>query len=133
MPALKTLARELGVADRVELAGFVRDVPGFLAGVNVFVNPSRWEAFGNTLVEGMAAGLPCIASRVDGLVEVGGDLVQFVPPEDVDALATAMSTALERGALSPSELKRQRAYVQRFSREAMAQAYLDVYREVTGT
>jgi glycosyltransferase involved in cell wall biosynthesis len=128
---LEALAADVAVADRVEFVGFVRRVPQFLESVNVFVNPSRWEAFGLTLVEGMAAGLPCIASRVDGLAEVGGELVQWVPPGDVDALVEAMAAALDRGPLPPDQRRRQREYVQvHFSREAMAHAYLETYRDV---
>ncbi len=127
---LEALAYDEGVADRIEFAGFVRDVPGFLAGVNVFVNPSRWEAFGNTLVEGMAAGLPCIASRVGGLPEVGGDHVRWVAPDDVDGLCTAMQDAL-RTPHSPDRIDLQRAHViGHFGRDAMTEKYLEVYRAI---
>jgi len=127
---LEALARSEGVGDRVEFPGFVRDVPGFLAGVNVFVNPSRWEAFGITLVEGMAAGLPCIASRVGGLPEIGGDLVRWVEPDDVDTLCAAMQDAL-RSPHSQDDVARQRAHViARFGRDAMAEKYQEVYRAI---
>lgn len=128
--ALQGLAQAEGAADRVEFVGFVGDVPAFLAGVNVFVNPSRWEAFGNTLVEGMAAGLPCIASRVGGLAEIGADLVRWVRPGDVDDLCEAMLRTA--GAPWPAErVAAQRRHVQAlFSREAMAERYLEVYRSL---
>jgi glycosyltransferase involved in cell wall biosynthesis len=128
--ALDRLARSEGVADRVEFAGFTADVAGFLAGVNVFVNPSRWEAFGNTLVEGMAAGLPCIASHIQGLPEIGADLVRWVPPGDAEALARAMEAAL-REPPAPERAVRQRERMSRlFSRERMARDYLALYRSL---
>jgi len=127
---LEALARSEGVADRVEFAGFVRDVPGFLAGVNVFVNPSRWEAFGNTLVEGMAAGLPCIVTRVGGLPEVGGEHVHWVPPNDVDALCAAMQDALLAPHSAENVACRRAHVVARFGRDAMAERYREVYRAV---
>jgi glycosyltransferase involved in cell wall biosynthesis len=114
----------------VEFAGFLEDVPGFLAEVNTFVNPSRWEAFGNTLVEGLAAGLPCIASRIQGLPEIGADLVRWVPPGDVDALARAMEAALAEPP-SPETVARQRERMMRlFSRERMARDYVAIYRSL---
>ncbi|MCK4374717.1 MAG: glycosyltransferase [Candidatus Brocadiae bacterium] len=128
--ALEELARVEGVADRVEFVGFVDDVAGFLSGINVFVNPSRWEAFGNTLVEAMAAGLPCIAAQVGGLPEVGGDLVRWVRPDDVDDLYAAMRE-MAGVRYSREQVARQRARVAtRFSREAMTREYLRLYRSL---
>jgi len=129
-PALEELIRAEGVGARAELVGFVEDVPGFLSGVNVFVNPSRWEAFGNTLVEGMAAGLPCVASRVGGLPEIGGDLVRWVPPGDVDALYAAMRDAVAAGQSSDRMARQRRRVAQQFSREAMTRRYVRLYASV---
>ena len=127
--ALRELARREGVADRVELAGFVDDVPAFLAGINIFVNPSRGEGFGLALLEAMAAGLPCVASRVDSLPEVGGDCVQWVRPGDAAELTRAMAEAL--GApRSAEQVARQRERASRFSAEAMTERYLALYRRL---
>jgi glycosyltransferase involved in cell wall biosynthesis len=126
--SLEALARAEGVGQRAEFVGFVERVPEFLAGVNVFVFPSRWESFGIALVEAMAAGLPCIATRVGGMPEVGGDLVRWVEPEDVEGLYRAMREL--RGALSPERIARQREAAGRFSAEAMVESYLEVYQAV---
>jgi len=126
-PALEQLAHAEGLSDRMEFAGFVRDVPAFLAGINVFVLPSRWEAFGIALLEAMAAGLPCIASRVGGMPEVGGDLVRWVEPDDVDGLYRAM-LELCGAPRSPLQVARQREAAARFSQDSMAESYLQVYR-----
>lgn len=128
--ALDRLMRTEGVAGRASLVGFVRDVPGFLAQVNVFAAPSRWEAFGLALLEAMAAGLPCIAARVGGLPEVGGDLVRWVRPDDVDDLYAAMRE-MAGVRYSREQVARQRARVAtRFSREAMTREYLRLYRSL---
>jgi len=127
--ALTALAQREGVADRVELAGFVEDVPAFLSGVNVFVNPTRGEGFGLALLEAMAAGLPCIASRVDSLPEVGGDCVTWVPAGDAGALGAAMAAAL-RTPRPAQKIAAQRARAARFSAEAMVERYLVLYRSL---
>ena len=125
-PALEGLILREGVGERVELVGFAEDVPGFLAGVNAFVHPSRGEGFGLTLLEAMAAGLPCIASRVDSLPEIGGDLVHWVRPGDADGLYCALREMV--GArYSAERIARQRAAVARFSCEAMTERYLRLY------
>ncbi len=88
--ALLQLARELGVADRLELYGWSGDVAARLAGFDVFCHPSRYEGLGLSLIEAMAAGLPCVASEVGGVPEVLGRCGVLVPPEDPAALALAV-------------------------------------------
>jgi len=125
-PALERLIRSEGLDERVHLAGFVQDVAAFLSDVNVFVIPSRWESFGLSLLEAMAAGLPCTASRVGGMPEVGGELVHWVEPDDVDALYLVMRR-LCGFRQSAEQVAAQRAAASRFSEEAMTESYLRVY------
>ncbi|SDN80127.1 glycosyltransferase [Geodermatophilus sp. DSM 45219] len=75
----------------VTFRGFVDDVRGFLAGLDVFCLSSRREALPLVLLEAMAEGLPCVATDVgDVAVAVGADAV-VVPPEDAGALAAALA------------------------------------------
>jgi hypothetical protein len=67
--SLEILARAEGVGQRAELVGFAERAPEFLAGVNVFVLPSRWESFGIALVEAMAAGRVDIVIGTHRLVQ----------------------------------------------------------------
>ena len=67
---LKASASRLGIEDHVTFLGNVEDVPSFLATLDAFVLPSRSEGFGISLIEAMAMGLPCIASRLDGPAEI---------------------------------------------------------------
>jgi len=88
-------------SNRVKFLGYRKDVPGLLASADVLVHPSRTEGFGLTLAEAMAAGLPVVASNVEGIPEVlaGTDSI-MVPPDDPDALCRAVLRALHR---SPEE------------------------------
>jgi len=72
---------ELGVADRVTLAGVVdrAALPDFLRGARVLCVPSRREPFGLVILEGFACGVPVVASRVDGIPEVTGDAIHLWP------------------------------------------------------
>jgi len=126
---LRDMIRREGLEGRVEMVGFAEDVPDFLAGVNVFVHPSLMEGFGLTLLEALASGLPCIASPVGALPEIGGDCVRWVRPADVDDLHRAMCEALST-AHSPEAVARQRQRIGRFSREAMADSYLKLYHSL---
>jgi glycosyltransferase involved in cell wall biosynthesis len=59
-----------GRSDRIHLAGWQPDVPGLMRAAAVFVLPSLWEGMPNVVLEAMAAGLPVIASDVEGVREV---------------------------------------------------------------
>ena len=56
--ALKQLAMDLDISDKVEFVGWVEDVAEFLSGSDLFVLPSREEPFGIVILEAMAVGIP---------------------------------------------------------------------------
>lgn len=97
---LRALAERLGVAAQVRFLGHREDVPALLADADAFVLPSRSEAFPNGAIEAMAAGLPVIASRVGGLLDLidDGRTGLLVPPDDPGALAAALESLI----LSPA-------------------------------
>lgn len=85
-------ARALGVLDRVRFLGHRDDVAAVHAMSDVFVLPSRSEAFPNAVMEAMASGLPVVASDVGGIPELvrDGRTGRLVPPGDSGALAAAI-------------------------------------------
>jgi glycogen(starch) synthase len=101
---IERLARELGVADRIRITGFVSHdrVPAVLASADLLVLPSDYEELGTVLLEAMQAGLPVVASRVDGIPEVVEDGVSglLVPPGEPQALADAIDAVLSDPALA---------------------------------
>ncbi len=91
VPALRSLAATLGLADRVRLVGEVadEDLPALYAGALCFVYPSRYEGFGLQLCESMALGCPTLASRATSLPEVlgsGGDTFDPQRPAELASL-----------------------------------------------
>jgi glycosyltransferase involved in cell wall biosynthesis len=78
----------------VTFCGFVSDVRGFLAGLDVFCLSSRREAMPLVLLEAMAEGLPCLATDVGDVRPAVGSAAVVVPPGDPAALATALRTLL---------------------------------------
>ena len=93
---LQQQAVTLGIADKVAFLGNVEDIPGFLKQLDVFVLPSRSEGFGISLIEAMAMGIPCVASRLDGPAEVlqNGKLGTLFTPEDSNDLAQTLADVL---------------------------------------
>jgi glycosyltransferase involved in cell wall biosynthesis len=67
-------------------------VTEYLASADVFVMPSLWEGLPIALLEAMSAGLPVIATKVEGVEEVivEGEHGLLVPIENTDALADAI-------------------------------------------
>lgn len=91
--SLRRQAASLGIAERVEFAGFVDDVAERLDDMHVLVHCSTTpEPFGQVVVEGMAAGLPVIASAVGGPSEViaDGSTGLLVAPRNVEQLRDAL-------------------------------------------
>jgi glycosyltransferase involved in cell wall biosynthesis len=95
--ALAAQARAAGLADRVLLVGFQPDAARFLAGLDVLVLPSVREGFPMVTLEGMALGLPIVATAIEGVVEQieHGAEGWLVPPGDPAALATALTRLLQ--------------------------------------
>ena len=92
-PRIAELVERHGVADSVELAGVVADMPAFWRDADVAVMPSTApESFGMVALEGMASGRPVVATRNGGADDLVEDGVsgRLVPCGDIDALAAAM-------------------------------------------
>jgi glycosyltransferase involved in cell wall biosynthesis len=134
-PALRRLAHSIGVANRVRFHGFVdrAQLATLYANADVFTLVSRAESCSMAMLESMAAGLPIVATKVGGNVEliehnVNGLLVE---PENIDALEGALS------ALAADSQQRLRfgAYnraliQQRYGWRSVAQQYEAVFKEM---
>ena len=94
---LKEQARRFELFNRVTFLGFRSDVPQLLRAADIFVLPSRFEAMPLSIIEAMAAGLPCIVSNTgeNALMIEEGVNGFVVPIEDVKALADAMELLLD--------------------------------------
>ena len=132
---LEEKARALGVADRVRFTGHMDEARyrSALAAGDVFVLPSEWEAFGIVLVEAMACGVPCVATRVGGAPDVVQDGVtgRVVPYGDEAALARAIDGLLSDRALAQrmGRAGRDRAFKE-YSWDAVVDRTLALYAEL---
>lgn len=62
-PRIQAMVREWGMEEQVLFYGVTQDVPAVMMAMDVFLFPSRFEGFGNVLLEAQASGLTCFASR----------------------------------------------------------------------
>ena len=134
--AVERHARELGCADSIEFLGMRDDVPALLSVMDLFAFPSHFEGLPGAVIEAMAAGLPIVATPVDGTAELLDNYHTglFVSVEAPAELAWALRRLLEAPALRSAlgETAKQEA-TQRFTIERMVAEFDDQYRTLTGT
>jgi len=129
-PQLESLAQTLGVADRVEMPGYVSDIAPWLAKARVFLLSSFYEGFGAVIVEALAAGKPVVSTDCTPAVR---DLLNTVdgcavaPIGDAQGLGDALRRVLSRPAPSPQSLVRS---VAGYSMGPIADEYLNVFDDV---
>jgi L-malate glycosyltransferase len=127
---LQQLASTLGVSGHVEFLGHREDVPALLADADVFVLPSRSEAFPNGAIEGMAAGLPVVACAAGGLLDLvePGTTGILIPPGDVGALTAALRTLVDEPLRTEAMGAAARRFVeQRYSFDRMVGSFDALY------
>jgi glycosyltransferase involved in cell wall biosynthesis len=96
-PALERLIGELGLVDRVRLAGYVADPYPYLEMADLFVLSSAWEGLGNVIIEALVCGTPVVATDCrSGPAEIleNGRYGRLVPVSDPESLAAAMAASL---------------------------------------
>jgi glycosyltransferase involved in cell wall biosynthesis len=131
---LKTRAEELGLRDRIVFEGWQarEDLPQLFQRANLFVYPTRHEGMPNALLESMASALPAVATRIAGNEElvVDGETGLLIPPDDSDALKTALHTLISAADLREKmgEAARQRAS-DNYAWQGVAERYLELIEE----
>lgn len=113
--ALERRARDRGIGAEVRFERAQRDVSIYYRAADMFVFPSRYEAFGIALLEAMAAGLPIVASRTGGIPEVTGEMAAVLASVgDVDALSDGIRRLARdpvwRGAMGGAGRERAKAF-----------------------
>lgn len=97
-PRLERLAATLGIDADLQLPGFVGNPYRYMNRAAVFVLTSRWEGFGNVLVEAMACGTPVVSTDCYGPREIleDGRHGLLVPVGDAESLAGAIEAQIDR-------------------------------------
>ena len=123
--ALRSLADELGIAERVIFAGFHPDPTAFYTTADLLVLSSDYEGFGNVIVEALAVGTPVVSTDCPtGPAEIlaNGAYGKLVPVGDASALAASITASLAEGH-DPELLKARARY---FSGQRAVEQYVDM-------
>ncbi|MDK3155402.1 glycosyltransferase family 4 protein [Kamptonema cortianum] len=133
-PLIETYREEIrraGLSEKIHLPGHHPDVTKALSRARVYFHPSRMESHGIAVIEAMAHGVPCVASRVGGLKEsVVEDQTGFLlDPDDVDGFADGILRLLNEPGLADrlGGEGRKRA-IALFSTESWEGHIADLYR-----
>ncbi|MCP3142467.1 spore coat polysaccharide biosynthesis glycosyltransferase ExoK [Pyxidicoccus xibeiensis] len=138
-PELERLAGELGVSDTVHFLRHRPDVPAIYARATFGVLCSTAEGMSNAVMEGMAAGLPMVVTRVGGNTDLvlDGERGLVVPPEQPAQLAQAFTQLLSNPEKARGFGRAAREFVRReLSLEKMVRLHDALYQRVargTGT
>ena len=130
--ALKGLARDLGVADRVRFLGWRDDSDALMRAADIFICPSRHEPLGNVVLEAWAAEKPVVAAAATGPAELLGNDERgvLVPVDQPAELARAILDLLA----NPDKASRlaaagRAAYEREFTEDAVTAQYLAFFEK----
>lgn len=131
---LQILVRRLGLWHCTEFLGTQRDIPGILGHLDLVVlATTTHEAFGRVVVEAQAAGVPVVATKVGGVIDIIEDGVNglLVPPADPKSMAEAAMRIYKDTQFAQTLAENAYAKVKaKYNLELMVKNTLDVYREV---
>jgi L-malate glycosyltransferase len=133
--ALEAQVKALGLRASVRFLGTRPDPEALLRASQAFLLPSRSEGMSNALLEAMASGLPCVASRNGGNRDLlaHDHIGLLTPPGDAPALADALGLLLDDAALrSRLGAAARGAVAGRYGMDRVVQQYTALYAELTG-
>ncbi|MGB1581318.1 MAG: glycosyltransferase family 4 protein [Nevskiales bacterium] len=118
--------------DNISFEGFTEQLGDYLAALDLFVYPSRFEGLGSVLLDAMQKGLPIVASDVGGIPEIVRDQHNglLVPAGDAAALAGAIRKLYADAALRKRLAENGQQLATAYSPQAMARQYADLYRSL---
>jgi len=123
------------LAESIHLVGAVayEQIKEYYRNASLFVFPSYLETFGHPLLEAMGCDVPVVAADIPVFREIAEDAVLYADPYKVDALASAMESALGSDTLRHKLVQSGRERVAQFTWERSTTGLLGVFRELLGT
>lgn len=128
-PSLAQYAEVLGIREQVIFAGYRADVAEIYQAADVFVFPSLREGLSVALMEAMATGLPCVASRIRGNVDLLSDSVLLFEPKNAADLHTALIRAIDPEN-TEEEIKKNAETLQSFCMDEAVKTMKNVYADL---
>jgi len=133
--SIRDAIRMAGLSDRVHLLGFQRNPWKFFRRASVFVLTSRYEGFGNVLIEAMACGTPVVATASPGTREIitAEDNGLLVDRHEPGAVAAAIRRVIEDRALADRLRTQASVSVRAYNVDVVARQYASVFEQLATT
>jgi glycosyltransferase involved in cell wall biosynthesis len=129
---LEQLVAASPAPDRVDLLGFVDDLPALYRRASLVLVPSRYEGFGLPALEAMASGTPVLAYDNTSLPEIVGRGDALVADGDEEAMAKAAEAVLTTPDRADAQVAIGLERAAAFTWAATGQAYAELYRQLAG-
>ena len=133
LDAHRALVASLGLQDQVIFVGYRTDIDRFYQAADAFVISSFREGLPVSLMEAMSAGLPCIASKIRGNIDLMAESQLLFDPHNADSLCAAIER-MKNKSVSELEIERNFQTLKYFSMEeavkAMKKIYIDIIDEL---
>jgi glycosyltransferase involved in cell wall biosynthesis len=126
------IAESAGVADRVELLGFRKDVPILMSRARLFLSFSRYEGMPNVVMEAVAAGLPAVVSDIpEHRALLGDDYPYYAPLDSAPSEAAAVMAEAWINGVTPGGriYAHARRTLATMTPERVVAAYVDAFAE----
>ena len=130
---LEGKVKSLGLITRITFPGIRNDINELLLASDIFVQPSLWEGLSLALLEALMAGLPVLATQVEGVADVvvDGKSALFVPPGDSERLAAALEKLMQDPELRSKLSKQGRERAEKsYSIDSMCNYYFQLIRNL---
>jgi glycosyltransferase involved in cell wall biosynthesis len=130
---LQRIIKKYTLENSIRLIPAVEAVAAFLQSADVFVMPSRFEGLSNAILEAMACGLPVVATRVAGNIDLIEDGVTglLVEPNNAAQLAAALSYLIKNPERAREIGCRAHALIkERYNLDHIAEKYIALYKSL---
>jgi glycosyltransferase involved in cell wall biosynthesis len=131
---IEALADELNIAEKVHLVGWRKNVPQIMHAIDLLVLTSLWEGLPRVLPQAMAAGVPVVASDVNGSREAIRDGINgfLTQPHDIQGIAGKILYLLKHPEEARAMGRNGKGMVQEFDIWTMLRQQEQLYARVCG-
>ena len=130
---LNNLIGELQMAHEVHIRPFMDDTRAFYRAIDIFAMPTTGETFGMVTVEAMVSGVPVVASRSGGSIELldNGNMGVLYEPDDIESLVTGIRQLLNKHDLSAqlADKIRQDA-ISKYDKKVVLTAFREIIKQL---
>jgi glycosyltransferase involved in cell wall biosynthesis len=130
---MKTLATQLGVAERVKFLGYRRDIPVLLKAATALLLPSEREGLPRAILEALCMGTPVISTQIRGVEDLlANNCGLMTPVGDATALKNAIAQLLDNPAEARAMAKRGLEHVKTFDLSNVIRLHDELYKKALG-